>query len=252
MPLLADVAYRSLTGTAFPERWLADLHLPEANTGDCLIWIHGGGLTSGDKSDAAISVPLVAAGWAVVCTNHRFLHQAAWPACLEDIASVTAWVRGALAVQGFTCRRLFIGGVSAGAYLATMVALDRRWLAAQDLDASSLAGVIALSGQMTSHFAYRAAIGHPETQPLLDHAAPLWHVHAAAPPLLLIVGSDDLPCRPEENHYMAAAMRSVGHLTTTCHVIAGRTHATIGEALDDPHNPVTRLLHDFLQVSADR
>lgn len=246
MRLIPDLPYRPLDGAAHPARWTADLRLPEADAGDALIWVHGGGLTEGDKGDWLIAPPLLAAGRAVVCTNYRLLQHAPWPACIEDIAAVTAWARGALAAHGFGCRRLFLGGVSAGAYLVAMVALDRRWLAAHGADPSILAGVIPLSGQMTSHFAYRKAIGHPENQPLIDAAAPLWHVRADAPPMLLIAGSDDIPCRPEENRYMEAAMRSVGHQATTCHIIPGRTHATVGAGLGDRADPVTRLIHDFL------
>ncbi len=246
MRVIADLPYRDLAGSDHPERWTADLRLPEAAAGDCLIWVHGGGLTEGDKGDTAIVPPLLAAGWATVTTNYRLLQHAPWPACIEDVASVVAWTRGALAAQGFTCRRLFLGGVSAGAYLVAMVAFDRRWLAVHGLDPACLAGVIPLSGQMTSHFAYRAAIGHPPERPLIDHAAPLWHVRADAPPLLLIAGSDDIPCRPEENQYLLAVLRQCGHPAVSCHIIPGRTHATIGSGIGDPADPVARLIHGFL------
>lgn len=247
MRALTDLPYKPQAGAAHPERWTADLLLPDAGTaGDCLVWAHGGGLTGGDKGDRAIAPLLLAKGWAVVSTNYRLLQHAPWPACIEDLAAVTAWTRGALAAQGFACRRLFLGGCSAGAYLAAMVALDRRWLAACGADPSILAGVIPLSGQMASHFAYRSAIGRAENRPLVDEAAPLWHARPDAPPMLLIAGSDDLPCRPEENLYMAAAMRDVGHKATACHIIPGRNHGTIGAGLGDPQDPVTRLIHAFL------
>ena len=61
MRLIPDLPYRSTTGAAFPERWTADIRLPDTAAGDCLIWIHGGGLTGGDKGDWAIAPPLVAA-----------------------------------------------------------------------------------------------------------------------------------------------------------------------------------------------
>lgn len=247
MRTVTDLPYREPVSGAPPGRWAADLHLPGAASGDALVWLHGGGLTSGDKNDHLIAPPLCAKGIAVITAGYRLLQEAAWPACIEDAAAAVAWARGGLAAQGFACRRLFLGGVSAGAYLAAMVALDARWLGALGLDTASLAGVIPLSGQMSSHFAYRKAIGHPEERPLIDAAAPLWHVRADAPRMLLIAGSDDMPCRPEENHYLAAALRSVGHRDVACHVIPDRTHGTIGAGLGDPDDPVTRLIHAFLQ-----
>lgn len=243
MRIVADRPYRPGI-----DRCMADLHLPDASReADCLIMVHGGGLTACDKADVGYLTPLLtAAGWAVLCPNYRLLQHAPWPACIEDIAAAVAWTRQALAAEGIALRRLFLSGISAGAYLAAMVALDRRWLAAHGMDPSCLAGAIPLSGQMTSHFAYRSAIGHPPDQPLIDQAAPLWHVRADAPPLLLVAGSEDMPCRPEENLYMAAALRTVGHRHVACHIIPGRTHSTITAGLADPADPVTRLLHGFL------
>lgn len=243
MRLAADRPYRPDIA-----RCTADVFLPDgAREADCLIMVHGGGLTECDKADVHYLVPpLAAGGYAVICPNYRLLRHAPWPACIEDTAAVVAWARQGLAAEGVALRRLFLAGISAGAYLTAMVALDRRWLAACGQDPACLAGAIPLSGQMTSHFAYRSAIGRHPDQPLVDHAAPLFHVRGDAPPILLVAGSEDMPCRPEENLYMAAALRTVGHRHVACHIIPGRTHGTITAGLADPADPVTRLLHGFL------
>lgn len=65
--------------------------------------------------------------------------------------------------------------------------------------------------------------------------------------MLLVVGSEDMPCRLEENQYLTAALRTVGHKQVACHVIPSRTHKTITAGLADPTDPVTRLLHDFIR-----
>ncbi len=249
MRCIPDLPYRQPAA----ERQSADLYLPDAavTAGDCLVWAHGGGLSEGSKScEDPLQAHLTAAGFAVCRINYRLLQHAPWPACLEDVAAAVAWAPAALAAHGFACRRLFLGGMSAGAYLAAMVGLDRRWLAAYGEEPSRLAGVIALSGQMTSHFAYRVAIGHPADRPLIDHAAPLWHVRPDAPPLLLIAGSDDIPCRPEENRLMEAAMRHAGHRHTACHIIPDRNHGTIFFRPDDSADEVTQLFCAFLGIPA--
>lgn len=205
-------------------------------------------MTTGDKSENNLVAPLQKADWVVVMFNYRLLHQAPWPACVEDFAAAIAWSRGALASRGVACKRLFIGGLSAGANLAALVTLDRRYLAIHNLDITTCSGLILLSGQMTSHFAYCASIGHPSRGPLIDHYAPLWHVRSDAPKVLLVTGERDLPGRDAENRLMLATMESIGHRHTTHHTIPGREHGNIAEGLGDPNDPVHRILHRFLGI----
>jgi acetyl esterase/lipase len=236
MRRIADLPYSPVH-----PRCTADLYLPAATEVDALLWLHGGGMVEGDKGGPLPPI-LVPDGFALCMANYRLLQHAPFPACIEDAAAAWRWLPDGLAAQGVRPRRLFIGGESAGAYLAAMVGLDP----ARQTGARRPDGVIPLSGQMTSHFAYRPSIGLRANQPVIDAYAPLWHVRADAPQLLLIVGSDDIPCRPEENAYMAAAMRENGHAATRLHVIPGRTHATIGMGRQDADDPVTRLIHGFL------
>ena len=46
MELVKDIVY----GTENPGKQILDLYLPDGNTSDVLIYFHGGGLESGDKS----------------------------------------------------------------------------------------------------------------------------------------------------------------------------------------------------------
>lgn len=246
MPLFADLPYRQPGSVPLAERCRADLHIPDAPNGTCLVWLHGGGITGGDRRAPNAVGPLLAAGVTLISPDYRLLHHAPWPACLADAAAVTAWAGGALAARGVACKRLFLGGISAGAYLAAMVGLDRRWLAEFGLDPAMLAGVVPLSGQMSTHFARCRLLGHPPGRTVVDDEAPLWHVRADAPPLLLIAGSADIPCRPEENALMLAALRAVGHTTASYHNIPGRDHGTIAAHLDDPRDPVAELLLRFV------
>jgi acetyl esterase/lipase len=254
MRTIKDLAYRDASGPVPPgPRHRADLHLPDhAPGGDCLVWFHGGGLFEGDKvGEEPMLARLTTASVAVVLANYRLMPKDRnsrgdpWPACLEDAAAALAWAPSALAAHGFTPRRIFLGGMSAGAYLA---ALDPHWLAAHGRDSTMLAGVIPLSGQMTSHFTYRASIGHPPDRPLIDHAAPLWHVRKDAPPILLIVGGNDIPCRAEENRYLEAALRHAGHTQVACHIIPGRDHTTIFPRSGAPDDPVANLICAFIGI----
>ncbi len=73
-----------------------------------------------------------------------------------------------------------MSGHSAGGYLASMVGLDKRWLARHGVDADQIAGLIPFSGHAITHFTIREERGLPGTQPVVDDLAPLYHVRAAA------------------------------------------------------------------------
>jgi len=107
-----------------------------------------------------------------------------------------------------------------------MVGLDKKWLKADGIDANSIAGLIPLSGQTITHFEIRKERGIPDTQPVVDEFAPLYHVRADAPPLLLITGDreKEMLGRYEENAYMMRMMKIAGHKQTTLYELQGFGH----------------------------
>lgn len=81
--------------------------------------------------------------------------------------------------------------------------LDRRWLAANYIDADLIAGLVPYSGHSITHMTVRAERGIGDKQPIVDELAPLFHVRKDAPPMLLITGDRDLELlgRYEETAY---------------------------------------------------
>jgi len=124
-----------------------------------------------------------------------------------------------------------VSGHSAGAYLATLVALDDRWLAAHQLSSKELAGVISLSGQAVTHFTVRAERGIAETRPIIDDLAPIYHVRKDAPPILLVLGDREreLLGRYEENAYFWRMLKEVQHPDVTLHELQGFDHGGMAE-----------------------
>lgn len=241
-----DVAYRTNQSLPMSERCTADIYIPEsASTGDCVLWLHGGGITQGDKGGPTPPLCLPD-DVALVSMNYRLLHHAPFPACIEDAAAALAWLRPALAEKGFQVKRLYIAGESAGAYIAAMVMADPRWLAIHSVDPVKIDGAFLLSGQMTTHFAVKALMGLG-TQPIIDEHAPLWYVRESLPPICCVVGSEDIPARLEENQLLAASLKAVGHTQHVVHVIEGRNHGTVGNGLHQSDDEVTKILHKFLK-----
>ncbi len=177
-----------------------------------LIWFHGGSLTGGSKDDAgsvAVATRWMEQGVGVVDVNYRLSPQTRYPGYVEDAALAVAWALQEGVLRGADAKRIYVGGYSAGAYLALLLALDERHLRAVGVEPAHLAGFVALSGQASTHFTVKRERGVVEDFVVVDEAAPLGHVRKGVPRLLLITGDRDWPARAEENRYLAAALTQV-------------------------------------------
>lgn len=229
---------------AMRERCRVDVHRP-AGRGDfpTVVWFHGGGLTEGHRS---LPPALLDREVAVVAAGYRLSPGVQAPAYLEDAAAAVAWTFRRVEEWGGSRKRVFLSGHSAGGYLALMLGLDRRWLAAHGIDANQLAGLVPFSGQAITHFTIRAERGVDRLTPVIDGYAPLNHVRKDAPPLLLITGDREreLLGRYEENAYLWRMMHLAGHSDTRLHELGGFDHG----GMADPAFPL--LLRFIRQHSA--
>lgn len=206
------------------ERCVLDIYYPKNAKGFAtVIWFHGGGLIAGNKE---LPEGLKDKGFCVVSVNYRLSPKVKVQKCIEDAAAAIAWTFQNIASYGGEKSLIIVSGHSAGAYLSLMTGLDKKWLKADGIDANSIAGLIPLSSQTITHFAIRNERGIPETQPIVDEFAPLYHVRADAPPLLLITGDRELEMlgRYEENAYMMRMMKIAGHKQTTLYELQGFGH----------------------------
>lgn len=206
------------------ERCLLDIYYPKNEKGFAtVVWFHGGGLTGGRKE---IPEALKNKGLCIIGVNYRLAPKAKAPAYIEDAAAAVAWAFRHIAEYGGDRSKIFVSGHSAGGYLTCMVGLDKQWLAKYDIDADSIAGLIPFSAQAITHFTIRKERGIKDTRPVVDEYAPLYHVRATAPPLLLITGDRELEMlgRYEENAYLARMMKIAGHAQTRLLDLQGYGH----------------------------
>jgi acetyl esterase/lipase len=233
------------------ERCALDLYLPAGSSGfPVIVWFHGGNITAGDKAgDAhvAIARTLADRGIGVASVNYRLSPRASFPDYVDDAAAGIAWVLDHIDEYQGNAGAVFVSGHSAGAYLASLVGLDERYLANYGHAPGDLAGLMPISGQMITHGTVRTERGLPADQPIVDGAAPVNHVNPDAPPFLAIAGAEDLPARAEESRYFVAAMKAVGHPDVTYLEVAGRTHGTIVTQIPNPDDPVAEALIDFVE-----
>lgn len=230
LPLEAIAYHPPAAAIADPDaRCRLDLRLPEGAQGFAtLVWFHGGGLTGGNrhfpKMDGGEGIALVAAGY-------RLAPPADSPDFIEDAAAATAWVIKNIGSYGGDPAKVFIGGHSAGAYLASLVGMDGRWLKPHGLSHRSVAGILSVSGQATTHFHVKELRGieGPPLRPVIDAFAPLHHASAELPPVCLILGERRLEfkSRVEENELLAVTLRHLGHPDVEFHELPGLDHDTV-------------------------
>lgn len=221
-----DIAYYSAAEMTneMRETCRLDIYFP-AGAGEfaTVVWFHAGGLNAGSRY---VPGELMNQGFAVVAVDYRLSPRAKAPAYIEDAAAATAWVFKNIERYGGSTNRIFVAGASAGGYLSTMIGLDKRWLAAHQIDANRLAGMISLSGQAITHVAVREERGIGRTRPVIDELAPLYHVRGDAPPLLIVTGDRDIELlgRYEENAYFRRMMQVTGHTGTELYELKGMDH----------------------------
>lgn len=225
-----NLPYRTSGDSYAMERCKLDIYYPENATNlPVVVWFHGGGLTGGNKF---IPERLKNSGLVVIAVNYRLLPRATISECIDDAAAAVAWAFREVENWGGDSNKIFASGHSAGGYLINMIGLDKRWLAAYDIDSDRLAALVPFSGQAISHFAYRESKGMKATQPGIDEFAPLYHVRPDAPPLIIISGDREMELygRYEETAYFWRMMKVAGHRETYLYELDGYDHGS----MDDP------------------
>lgn len=193
-----------------------------------IVWFHGGGITGGSKE---VPKELMDKGVAVIGVGYRLSPKVKHPTYIDDAAAAVAWAFKNIEKFGGNKKLIFVSGHSAGGYLSTMIMLDKQYLGKHGIDANSIAGIIPFSGQAITHFTVRQEQGIKDIQPTIDKYAPVYHVRADAPPMLLITGDKELELlgRYEENAYFNRMMKLAGNKTTRLYELQGFDHGGMAQ-----------------------
>lgn len=200
-----------------------DLYLPETEEFSVFIYFHGGGLGGGERTDADhFADYLTDRNIAVVSANYRVYPTAVYPQFIEDAAAVVAWVCRHMAEYG-TCRKMAVGGSSAGAYLSMMLCFDDQYLLQAGVKPDEIDAYIHDAGQPTSHFNVVHERGMDLKRVVVDTAAPLYYVgtKSAYSQMFFIVSDNDIPCRYEQTMLMAASLKHFGYQNYAVKVMHG-------------------------------
>jgi acetyl esterase/lipase len=227
-----DLAYATISGF----RPLAlDLHVPDGDGPfPIVVWIHGGGWLGGARS-MGHAEELAQHGYAVAAVDYRLSGEAIFPAQLLDLKGAVRWLRASAATYRLDPQRIAGWGASAGAHLASMLALTAGKAEFEgdvggNLDQSSALQCVvdyfvvsdlgALdSGPMTAtpmpgvpRTMQETLLGYaPSANPdAARRAGPLSHVRPDAPPFLLIHGDVDPIIPPHHSRLLHEALRQAG------------------------------------------
>ena len=220
-----------------------------------LVYFHGGGFVIGDLDthDVLCRELSTGSGCAVVAVDYRMGPEHRFPTAVDDCIAATRWVHENAAALALDASRLAVGGDSAGANLAAVVALAARdaggpAIAYQLLiypatDARRGAASHVTNGQ--GYLLTRETISyfhdHYITEPAHDldwRASPLLHDDLSKlPPALLITAGYD-PLRDEGLAYSNRLTEAGNRVTHICFERQIHGFITMGKVIDEANAAV--------------
>jgi len=186
-----------------------DLYAPTGQgSWPTLVFFYGGGWDSGSKDLYGWAAQALAAqGFVVAMPDYRLVPEVRFPAFIEDAAAATARAAEVVDRRGGDPSRLGVVGHSAGAHLALMITLDRRYMAAAGKPeliraAAGLAGPYEFLplNVPASINAFGQAPDPRQTQPIT-------FARADAPPIWLGHGAADVVVHAEDTVLLGEALR---------------------------------------------
>jgi acetyl esterase/lipase len=171
-----------------------DIYTPERDGSGLkpvVVFFYGGSWQWGERTDYPFAgVTLAQEGFVTVIPDYRKYPEVRFPGFVEDGAAAIAWVRANISAYGGDPERIHIMGHSAGAHIASLLAVDERYLAEAGAP-DSIDSFIGLAGP------YRFT---PESGTFLEILGPAERIpqtqtttfiDGSEPPMLLLHGLDD-------------------------------------------------------------
>jgi acetyl esterase/lipase len=241
--LWARAATLPLTEAAYGPDPYQRMSIAPARGGDrrpapVLVFLHGGGWTSGYKEWNHFMAPgLTESGICFVSAGYRLAPGTLFEGQRADCIAALTWVWRNIASYGGDPSRIFIGGHSAGGHWAALLAVRNDWQVAAGVPADVIRGCLPVSGV----YAFGEGSGlsmRPRflgaDDPAVDRAAsPLHGLDGRLPSFFLSWGERDFPHLVTQAGTMSEALRARG-ATVRTRVIAGaghlEAHLAAGEA----------------------
>ena len=214
---------------------LLDVYYPAPGTEKrtAVLQLHGGGFRGGAKENLSANCRQFAQrGYVAVSSQYRLVHQAQWPAQIEDVKAAIRWTRANADRLGVDPDKVAVAGYSAGAMLALL--------------ASGTRGMPELEGQggnagVSSEVAACIAFYSPEAQrrpangggnglipedssdSVYEQASPITYAKAGAPPTILFHSTGDQTIPFEASMRLFDGLHK-GGVPVEMHIFDGLSH----------------------------
>ncbi len=257
-PTYADVVYTQ--GEGAPQA--LDIYLPQGGgPWPLVIYVHGGGWMTGDKSEGReVAAGLVPQGYAVVSIDYRLSPAHPFPAAIADTQCAVAWAKQHAAEYGWDAAHIGLMGASAGAHLVTLAGVvaapsapSHDWQpSCGDPNADfGVQAVVSFAGPMDMGLVAQTPLGQEAveaflgtacqaSEPICAAASPLTYASADAPPILLVQGTEDDIVPPDNARQMYQALQAAGAQDAVLLMVEGAGH-DVGLSLDQAQQ-----IEDFL------
>lgn len=208
--------------------------------GPVLLWIHGGYWRALSRADNSCVAPgLVAAGIHVAVIDYSLAPAASLDTIAAQVRTAVGWVHARAQAHGADPARLFVGGSSAGAHLAALVATNPP---APVQGALCLSGLFELEPIRLSHINAWLHLDEPATHRL----SPQRHIPAPpAPRLFASAGGLETAEFKRQTADFAAAWQAAGN-EALVFPAEFRHHFDIVPALGAAHDPLCQAARSFL------
>ena len=234
-------------------RGLLDVYAPEGvHDAPLVVFFYGGGWEDGSKADYRFAaIALAKRGVVVVVADYRLYPDVRFPDFIGDGAKAVRWARRNATEFGADPGLIFLVGHSAGAYIATMLALDKRNLDPDSL--AAVAGVVGLAGPY-DFLPLRSDVLKRIFAPAggdLSSSQPITYARGDAAPMLLLAGLTDTRVKPDNTRRLAARVTALGG-RAEAHFYKRVNHTAIMGAFSPLLRPLAPSLSDTLAFIAAR
>jgi acetyl esterase/lipase len=246
--VIGDIIYKTIGN----KKLALDAYIPAIRLGGPVSWVrytdtlkpallflHGGGWTSGSKVSRSLFVmPFVQAGYVVITADYRHLPDVSLPEIISDTRAAIRWMYLNSEKYKIDTNRIFVSGESAGGHLALMVGalsesdlfppdslpLDRKLKVAGVINWFGVADLVHASETWDQKYINTVA-GKDSLDPipLFKKCSPVTYINKSTVPILTIHGSEDKAA----NYDQAILLNKLLDSTGTKHAfwtIQGKKH----------------------------
>jgi arylformamidase len=226
-----------------------------------VVFVHGGEWTRRDKAEVSYKPKFLNEnGIVFVSINYRLTPAVTHPAHVRDVAAAVGWISEHAAEFGGDPKKIVLMGHSAGCHLATLVALDPRYLAEVKLRPADLRGVVAWSGgaydlvekvKAGGFYADHIKKAFGDSEDAQRDASPMAHVTKEVKngPAFLFVSVERGNPSHKASERLAGLIVAAGGKATS-KLLEGRDHLSANRLLGAPEDKTGTILLEFIREVA--